>query len=117
MRVTNKGASDCITLRQNFNANSMSGRWTGYSSAGIMPASARDEFQWHMHNAVSEGRELYVVYSYDTPIAWYDPFHRQWYYVDAKYSVTTSRHQSIVRMAIDMWDGEQWANDYVTVGA
>lgn len=42
----------------------------------------------------------YVVYSYATPIA----FHAQgvWHIPDVKYSVTTSKHQSKIRAAIDL---------------
>lgn len=40
----------------------------------------------------------YIVYSYATPIAWYAD--GQWEMPYAKYSATTSRHQSIVMQAI-----------------
>lgn len=42
----------------------------------------------------------YVVTSYDTPIAWMtcEPFHDPvWYFVKDKFSVTTSKHQSLIR--------------------
>lgn len=40
----------------------------------------------------------YVVYSYDTPLAW----HHQdtWHYASVAYSPTTSAHQHVVRMAL-----------------
>lgn len=41
----------------------------------------------------------YVVYSYATPIAWWSKEHG-WRMPDIKYSVTTSRHQSLVRRAL-----------------
>lgn len=41
----------------------------------------------------------YVVYSYDTPIAWCTG--RGWYVVEWNFSVTTSRHQSKISVAID----------------
>jgi hypothetical protein len=37
--------------------------------------------------------------------------------VEDRFSVTTSRHQSITRMAIDSWNGEKWDNDYEKVSA
>lgn len=40
----------------------------------------------------------YIVYSYETPIAWHTP--AGWYMVAQKFSQTTSRHQSQVRRAI-----------------
>lgn len=39
----------------------------------------------------------YIVYSYATPIAWHGK--DGWTIPDTKYSVTTSNHQNIVRMA------------------
>jgi hypothetical protein len=48
----------------------------------------------------------YVVYSYSTCIAEYRD--GVWYVNDTHYSVTTSKHQHIVRMAM-------WATEYVTV--
>ena len=40
----------------------------------------------------------YVVYSYDTPIAW---FHDgTWHYASVAYSPTTSEHQHLVRFAL-----------------
>lgn len=48
---------------------------------------------------------VYVVYSYDTPIAWRLPENnggRQvWVMPAEKYSVTTSRHQSKIRVALE----------------
>lgn len=42
----------------------------------------------------------YVVYSYWTPIAWFAD--DTWYVVEDKFSVTTTRHQNIVREALAM---------------
>lgn len=39
----------------------------------------------------------YIVFSYGTPIAWYHG--GEWNLATAKFSVTTSKHQSIVRRA------------------
>jgi hypothetical protein len=41
----------------------------------------------------------YVIYSYQTPIAWRTQ--GQWHTPNVKYSVTTSRHQSKIFTAID----------------
>lgn len=50
--------------------------------------------------------QAYVVFSYDTPIAWnYDvdgvTEEFTWVVPDVKYSVTTTNHQNVVRVAID----------------
>lgn len=46
-------------------------------------------------------RVAYVVRSYYTPIAWFT-VDRGWIVPQDKYSVTTSRHQGIVRRAISV---------------
>ena len=43
----------------------------------------------------------YVIYSYDTPIA-YRTNDGKWAIPDAKYSVTTSKHQSTIRYAVSL---------------
>ena len=40
----------------------------------------------------------YVIYSYGTPIAY--RYNGKWTIPDAKYSVTTSKHQGVVRYAV-----------------
>lgn len=43
---------------------------------------------------------VYVVLSYRTPIAWMkcEPFGEpEWHFVEQKFSVTTSKHQSLIR--------------------
>jgi len=40
----------------------------------------------------------YVVFSYQTPIAWYRD-DRGWHFVEQKFSQTTTRHQNLVRQA------------------
>lgn len=42
---------------------------------------------------------LYVVFSYATPIAWFTAADG-WVVPDVKYSVTTSKHQGVVRRAV-----------------
>jgi hypothetical protein len=50
-------------------------------------------------NVLDTGAD-YVVYSYSTPIAWHRPADDLWIIPDEKYSVTTSRHQSLISTAI-----------------
>lgn len=116
MRVTNRGAKEPIRDRVNFNANSMSGRWTNDADFGRMEnTTGRNLFTSMMREHLRQSETMFVVYSYATPIAWYSPLQERWYYVNEKYSPTTTQHQRIVRMAIDTWDGESWAHDYVEV--
>jgi hypothetical protein len=60
-------------------------------STGRLPADWRNLYQ--------TGAD-YVIYSYATPIAWHRPADDLWIIPDEKYSVTTSRHQSIVATVI-----------------
>jgi len=60
---------------------------------GSLPAEYRPQFA---EDWLASGREMYVVFSYTTPIAWFAPslgHDGAWRIPDAKYSVTTSRHQ------------------------
>ena len=113
MRVTNVGAKVPISKRENFTANSMSGRWTSFPELGYLPAAARVVLSECVKR--NGPRDLFVVFSYATPIAWYSPADVQWFYVDYQYSPTTTRHQFIVRTSIDTWNGESWNGEYRTV--
>ena len=48
--------------------------------------------------ASNKANHVYVVWSYNTPIAWC--VNGGWHVVTQKFSRTTSRHQSIVRRAL-----------------
>ena len=65
--------------------------WGTGSLAG--PAKAR----WELHKSV--GHIEYVVFSYHTPIAWFSK-ENGWYVVEDKFSSSTTRHQTAVRMAM-----------------
>lgn len=56
-----------------------------------------EAFYEDTHNC---GGPVYIVYSYGTPIAWHVGPRNEWVVPNQKYSVTTSKHQSIVRSAI-----------------
>jgi hypothetical protein len=96
--ITNREAATPIGLKVPFTTGNgtLSGRaFTGndylYAQAGQLPQDLRDVF---VHD-----RPIYVVYSYATPIAWFSPV-AGWVVPSVKYSVTTSRHQGIVRQAV-----------------
>jgi len=80
-----------IRNRQPFDASHLHGR-TGSHGAG-----------WASNDLSNAERESlaaadYVVLSYDTPIAWHDVL--GWKMPNLRYSLTTSQHQSTVRVAI-----------------
>ena len=64
------------------------------STLGALPDRYRADLASAFKRA---GRNLYVVRSYLTPIAWHDG--TRWTIPDHKYSPTTSKHQFIVRWA------------------
>jgi hypothetical protein len=82
-----------ITQRSPFNAN---GTFTGGAvnrGTGRLPQEYVASFR-----EAAAADDFYAVYSYVTPIAWYA--NGVWTRPAAKYSVTTSRHQSAVNYAI-----------------
>ena len=63
----------------------------------------RDNDEYRGRDLVS--RPAYVVWSYDTPIAWWTDVHG-WRVPEVKYSRTTSRHQSRVSLAAAISSGK-----------
>jgi hypothetical protein len=65
------------------------------------------EFRAELSNAVkADGRGVFVVYSYETPIGWVNADATRMTVPDVRYSVTTSRHQHACRMASAIISGE-----------
>ncbi len=62
-----------LANRQNFRGNSMTGFWN---------------------------EETYVIFSYDTPIAWF--YKNGWELDSRRYSVTTSKHQGLIRRTLGL---------------
>lgn len=80
--------------RKPFKHASMSGEWISeYGlSHGRLPQETIDEMQ-----KLLKDRDLYVVFSYGTPIAY--AWDKEIHIPDHKYSVTTTHHQTIVKLA------------------
>lgn len=96
-----------IDRKQNFDRGNVSGKWVyrGYYRSDSTIAELPREFV-KLLNKHSLGSDLFVVYSYRTPIAWFSLSesdsngNNKWYYVDHKYSSSTTGHQSAVRYAL-----------------
>lgn len=85
-RTSNRNAGDLIAERRPFKGNNLSG------------GEFRGMGQLHpAYDAVAVSSAEYVVYSYATPIAWF--IAGSWVIPHERYSVTTSKHQNIVRNA------------------
>lgn len=73
------------------------GYWTGY-----LP----DRLVRVLSNLRDRQKHIPMVYSYGTPIAWYDSDHGAWVKPDVSYSVTTGKHQ-----------GYLWSLNAITIPA
>lgn len=82
---------DVIAARHAFNAGSMKGRNRFFYPPGH--GQLPPEYWQHLNGAD------YVIWSYDTPVAWHNPEEGYWWVPDVIYSHVTSAHQWLVRMA------------------
>ena len=99
-QLNQRDAIHYIATRQAFKASALSGEFKTYTpQTGRLDnretAKLEADFNHHRYHL---GQEMYVVYSYGTPIAWHTA--EGWYVVEQKFSVTTSKHQNFVRRAI-----------------
>ena len=92
--VSRAEAPDYFTHFKPFKGNSLTGqRWNRHLSLPYyteLSAEYREQFR--------KDAPMYVIFSYNTPIAWYGEL--GWVVPNVKYSATTSRHQGIVRRAL-----------------
>lgn len=99
MRKANRNtAPELISAREEFEASALSARWDVFPSLGYLPDEYAVKILTDRDGAGARG--LYVVYSYSTPIAWFDG--ETWTIPPIKYSPTTSRHQNIVRYGVSL---------------
>jgi hypothetical protein len=59
----------------------------------------REQFRGNTMTGYQNG-ETYVIFSYDTPIAWF--YQGGWELDSRKYSVTTSKHQNIIKRSLGL---------------
>ncbi len=77
-----------------FKRGNLSGRYWYLDTFGQLPQVWRIELK-----AAYDEFQTYVVFSWQTPIAWRSLRHNaEWVIPDVTYSVTTSHHQSLVRV-------------------
>jgi len=92
--TANRSAGALIAERIPFRGHNLTGDAVdGPVSPGRLPAECVDS----LREATTGGG--YVVFSYATPIAWWSPG-AGWTVPEVRYSVTTCRHQAIVRRAL-----------------
>jgi len=109
-KLSTRGARGHIAARAEFTTHGAlrgTGRsapqtWEGmYAGVGHLPEPYRTEFYAALPRPVPHGQPggygqdgtiCYVVFSYDTPIAWF-VIGQGWVRPDVRYSVTTGKHQ------------------------
>ena len=96
-RLAYRQIGEALEERQEFTGNTMDGRYVvelDRSDLGQLPSLYQDMMYRDAVAAHEAGLPFYVVYSYWTPIAWaYGDTVRV---PEARYSVTTSRHQGML---------------------
>lgn len=98
--INQRHARWAIADRMTFRAGALSAERFHRGSSTHEGAMSGDAYeQWRAD--CDADRVAYVVRSYYTPIAWFT-VDRGWIVPQDKYSVTTSRHQGIVRRAISV---------------
>lgn len=90
-QVNQRDAEYYVTNRLDFRASALEGLDGRTNTYGRLDAEEVAQYE-----QVKESID-YVVLSYRTPIAWHSA--EGWYLVKQKFSVTTSKHQGIVRRA------------------
>lgn len=96
-KTSNAEAAWFIHRRKEFitHTQSLSGEWEQLS---ISPGRLPEPWASDLRRLVEDTVNVYVVYSYVTPIAWWSA-PTDWVIPSLTYSSTTSRHQAIVRKA------------------
>lgn len=90
-QLNQRDAIHYIETRQEFRASALSGSNYG-NGAGRLSGEDLNRFYQDVKGLT------YAVYSYNTPIYWVS--NGEPYVVEQKFSMTTSKHQGIVRRAI-----------------
>jgi hypothetical protein len=92
---TQKQAGDRLAKREEFTASALAAKWE--ESPEFIGLGRMDSEEANRFRAFATGKEsVYVVYSYATPIAWADSSGNI-EHTNARYSVTTSKQQGIVK--------------------
>jgi hypothetical protein len=95
-QLNQRDAEHYIATRQEFTASALKG--VNVNERGILGGFGRLNAEEFAQFKQVETSVDYLVMSYDTPIAWHTA--EGWYVVAQKFSVTTSKHQNLVRRAV-----------------
>jgi len=96
---TRQKIAKAIDARESFKIGNISGRWLDESNItdhfGILPLEYRKSLQDRL-----ETSDVYVIYSYNTPIAYSHDLKHDFVIPDVQYSRTTTHHQGVVAVSI-----------------
>lgn len=96
-----QGSNGLLANRLPFQGNSMKAEWTSFRpGAGRLCDDDFDMLVHHWNRSIEKQVPLYVVYSYQTPIAWAMEGQPAYVVLD-RFSVTTSKGQGYVRAWIN----------------
>lgn len=89
IRTTTRKAEDAILNRREFRTSgALKGTWDRSYSTGYL-----NDDEARAYRTDRQSGEIYTVYSYGTPIAWWTDQYG-WHIVRQRFSMTTSKHQS-----------------------
>jgi len=88
--------STAIANREEFRFTTMH----GYHTNAPVPAGYSMEFANKVNDAIRAMKQVYVIYSYGTPIA--AEINGEAVITDEKFSVTTSRHTNLAKLALSL---------------
>lgn len=98
-RTTKSVVENAVNNRKDFKRGNVWGKWQDVryfsGSVGMLDSGYGKVLREHNRNS-----RVFVLYSYQTPMAWYVVNEGKWYYVDEKYSVSTTQHQHAYRDAL-----------------
>jgi len=99
-RITGKSAGAAISQAQPFTTSgSLRGTVAQPAPDAYIPYTGFLPDEWREDIRKDASHVDYIVWSYATPIAW-RLTNGQWILPDVRYSVTTSKHQGIVRRSL-----------------
>ena len=96
MYVSLRNAPHYISSLIPFTGNSLRGEW--YPAGWGIPRGLLNDSERNLIDGLDGRYPTYVVFSYSTPIAYCQD--GAWYVVQQKFSVTTSKHQGVVRRSL-----------------
>lgn len=114
-KVSRRQTAREINCKREFRTHAGSHKGVSYPTGGIrfLPEDTQLPIEWR-ERYMTSGAE-YVVWSYETPIAWWTPVGRGgdaethgWTIPDVTYSPTTSRYQHACRMGAHLVDSDPY---------